>query len=737
MTMCRNTAAALLLAACAACSDGPTGSRGEGGGTDGPQGVQLQPGTAVAASVSATDSVRWFWVRGPITWPQAARIRLEATSGSASDTIEAVLTDTAGVPLHVASIRSAGSDSGPADGTRITLASTQMVRVAVRARSGGGPFRLELSAPGTPDGAAGAISLGQVFEGEIFNQPGDYDAFTLSVSQPVQTVTYLQGRTGAATDEFTITVYDAAGRDLGGTLSRGTDAELESQSSSRITLAPGTYRVEVHGRYGPYRAQLLLLDPLPEDNPAALRVGDTTHAEQIAHVGDVDEFSFAGTAGESVELFVQTLNGLKAGVDVQVLQGTQVLAQGTTAGPVANLDTWWLGPFTVPVSGTYRVRFSGHARSRPDDPLSRADATGGYRAELYRIDPRPEHLPAGIAYGQTLRGESLDRPGDIDEFTFQGTAGSQLGASMVVQSGASNFGILAVAPSGGRYGAFELSPVRAPDGAWFNAGGFRPLAESGQYRLIVNSVRVMGPYELQFYPLSTAPETAPDTVSIGGTVSSESIDHALDVDQFAFTGAIGQMFTIVVHAPADRNVYAYYMEQPGVPPFGVAYAGAGGTRSSNRIVLETSGTHVLQVTDNNSPSLQYFAAPARYQVTLRPVNTAPEALPATFLVGDTVKGEGLDPVGDVDEFTFAAKAGDKLAVWLSMPQAFWLVACEVLDTSGNQVAFTSHSSTAPGAFVAPYSGAYRVRIYSSITGRSTGEYDDKQVGPYTFRVFRR
>jgi len=81
------------------------------------------------------------------------------------------------------------------------------------------------------------------------------------------------------------------------------------------------------------------------------------------------------------------------------------------------------GTFTLPANGTYRIRVASQDTRYGYD-------VGPYRFFLYRINRPPETLPATLAIGDSLSGEAVDVPGDVDEFRV--TVASATGARLVL-----------------------------------------------------------------------------------------------------------------------------------------------------------------------------------------------------------------------------------------------------------------------------------------------------------------
>jgi hypothetical protein len=134
---------------------------------------------------------------------------------------------------------------------------------------------------------------------------------------------------------------------------------------------------------------------------------------------------------------------------------------------------------------------------------------------------------------------------------------------------------------------------------------------------------------------------------------------------------------------------------------------------------------------------QYTGA---YQFNIVSINRAPETRSAVYLTGDTVRGEAIDPSGDIDDFTAHTVAG------LGLTPHFRLTAdpvngtglmLEVIDPatgstlSGSNTVFTRANAgfEALPPFTVPPGGNYIIRV------RGSGIFGDEfATAPYEFVV---
>jgi hypothetical protein len=150
-----------------------------------------------------------------------------------------------------------------------------------------------------------------------------------------------------------------------------------------VVPASGVIRIRVQsvgGFLGSYWLTTQLLNRAPESRPALFAIGDTV-ADAVRPGPDIDEYVFDGTAGQSVDLFFQTPNGLTEPgtleIDLIDLATNAVLATLTSSNSTANLEDISRRGIVLPSTGSYRVRVQS---------VDGAFAEGDYR---FRVAPSP------------------------------------------------------------------------------------------------------------------------------------------------------------------------------------------------------------------------------------------------------------------------------------------------------------------------------------------------------------
>src|SRR2546422_6554101 len=215
-----------------------------------------------------------------------------------------------------------------------------------------------------------------------------------------------------------------------------------------------------------------------------------------------------------------------------------VLRSAESLGSDTSLLRQVTGRFALAGAGTYRLRVSG-APYYPYDLNY-----GPYRLFLYRINRRPETLPHTLAFGDRLSGETIDLPGDVDEFrvTVPDSSGANLVAELATQpaegTGLSVYLVDRATGATATAAALYTAGVRASPG--------RVVLPPGTYTLRVDVSHyqdrpvLRGAYRIWLYRFGLGPELVPNTFAIGDTVAGEVIDPWGDADRFHFYGVRGQ-----------------------------------------------------------------------------------------------------------------------------------------------------------------------------------------------------
>jgi hypothetical protein len=135
---------------------------------------------------------------------------------------------------------------------------------------------------------------------------------------------------------------------------------LDASGMVRVRLwAPGrvqcptavTARIAGGTEVPNYRLDVYNLNRAPESVPATLTIGSTIQGEAINFPGDIDEYHFAGTAGQRLTVLMREVT---PGDGPTGRTRVEVIAPGGAV--VLPLNYGFSAPFTLPATGTYLLR---------------------------------------------------------------------------------------------------------------------------------------------------------------------------------------------------------------------------------------------------------------------------------------------------------------------------------------------------------------------------------------------
>jgi len=548
-----------------------------------------------------------------------------------------------------------------------------------------------------PEQQAAAFVLGDTIAGEELATAADIDRFVTHgvAGQDFVAVAEALGPAGSGT--LFLGIVDTATTELLG-LSFAPAGMAASQTTGRIRLAASDYRFEFSPDFGnppryqgPYRFWTYVIDPAPERIAAAAPVGSAVSGEAIDRAGDVDEFRLQGLAGDEFNVFLQAPHQFR----IVVATGSGVpLAAVTAATTDTSLFRWATGRFRLPQAGTFTVRAEGQfARSIAD--------TGRYQFFIYPVNRQPEHVAPAVLEGDTIAGETIDMPGDVDEFTFAGTAGGEFNVLFQALNGSSVtvLRLEAVDDTGGVLAA--VSSLGSDTSLFQRVTGRFRTTGSGIHRLrvmggVASTNRDVGPYRLSLYRVHRTPETLPDTLAFGDSISGEAIEVPGDVDEYRVVVPTASGLNLVVQAgdvTTGAGIVALLFDSATGAPSAVARASIPGALAMSGATRLDPGVFVLRVEGTQAED---HALP--YRVWTYRFGFGAEQVGDTIAIGDTVSGEAIDPLGDVDDFVFTGQRGQHI-----------------------DVAFQGVADAVTGALVAAIEGPLALSyVYSPTAGDSLG-----------------
>lgn len=610
---------------------------------------------------------------------------------------------------------------------RFSLPTTGTYRISVQGVSGAlgryaGPYQMwTYPINRAPERRLAAVNPGVEISGEDLAPTGDVDEFAFSAPTNSAYNVFLQSNRSAL---VRLQVFDGSGNYLALVDAAPGDTGLFNRATGRFprpTGGPVTLRVFGESDHsvsdtGAYRLYVYQIDPLPEHRGAAIAPGDTVSGESIDKPGDVDEFTFSGSAGEELNLAFQSLptsNTFR--VDV-MSPGNLSIAYAETFFPDTTLYQTITGTFTLPSTGTYRIRVASNDSRFGYD-------IGPYRFFLYRINRQPESLPATLALGDSLAGESIEVAGDIDEFHV--TVPDSTGANLVVE--------LTSPPQG-----FHVINAEIIDSATGQVKGAASIgtagerSSSGRLRLGPGThiVRIStgyynstlrGPYRVWLYGFSWGPESVSDTFAIGDTVSGEAIEPWGDADVFHFYGVRGQHVNLKfqgLNPAAGLNGLVASIRQQGqiFGPNVFSQLSAPSLESfqSMRLDLPATGWYDLGIAGAGNLIDERGA----YRFALVVEDSLPEHVGTSLVPGDSVGNEPIDTPGDWDQFIVTATPGQELGLVFDGKDGtidpFPFVRALDPATNDSLAGTVGQSERFVGPFTVPASGQVKVAVFEPV-----------------------
>ncbi len=608
-----------------------------------------------------------------------------------------------------------------------------------------GPYRFwSYAINRAPEHRAAAIPSNTEIGSEAIERAGDVDEFTFQANPGDAFMAFLQSarplQAEMALPNGPPLAIAACQESDTGLFARVTNRLDVAQSGNYVLRVAGTNSSQIADT-GRYRLFLYGIDRRPEHVPAVIPSGVAVLGEDIGLPGDIDEFTFSGVAGEQVDAFFQAQNGSPDDrLQLWVLDPGGVVQRSIlSTGTDTSLYQQVTGRFALPSTGTYRLRVTGY------DNYCGRGYRGAYQIFLHRVNSRPESVPDTLAFGDSLSGESIDRPGDYDEFrvTVPDSSGANLAFELEAPSPPyPGLVVTLIDSTTGAVVATTSGSGRAATGRLSLAPGRYIVRVDASVPLDFSTGR--GPYRLWFYRFGLGPETISDTIAIGDTVSGEQIEPWGDADRFRFYGLRGQHINIALQGLADTTGGAFGAWITGPPgatieTFASLSSAALDTtlrdHQTRRLDLPVTGWYNIEMTGSG-------ATQGAYRLLIEPLSTAPEHVGAALVPGDSVTTESLDTPGDWDEFTVTATPGQELnVIFQGNPAMNGYAQIRVRDAaSGDSLAGNVGQGTRiVGPFRVPAGGQVTVAVYQD-AGFVRFCYDATcssvfaLVGPYAFRV---
>ncbi|MDX1744472.1 MAG: Ig-like domain-containing protein, partial [Halobacteriales archaeon] len=510
-----------------------------------------------------------------------------------------------------------------------------------------------------PDGASGSASIEVVVEppGVVTVSATDDTAVEDEASSGTFTVSRTGSTTLAVTVNYTIGGTATAGADysaLAGdvTIEAGqasatvvvdpvADGPVEDPETVILTLAAGDYTIG-----DPSTATVTITDA---SAPATLINGEN-HTATIGAPGELHTWTFDAAAGDFIAV---NIGEVGTGTDfvpwIRLMSPSGSLVTGDFGSLAAQVNV-----ANAPETGTYTVIVGSNDSGQ--------DGTGDYRLTLVHV-PGTFVVPTGDEGGSLTNGDNHTgsiHVGDFDQWTFDATAGDWISVNIGELADGTGFvpWIRLVSPTGasitGDFGgvAAQFTVPNAPEtGTYTVVVGTNDSGRdgSGDYQLTL--ARVPG--------TSVVPTGDEGGALTNGENHTGSI-HLGDLDQWTFDATAGDWISVNIGELANGTGFVPWIRL--ISPTGASITGSSGGLAAQLTVQNApeTGTYTVVVGTNDSGQ----DGTGDYQLTLAKV-------PGTFVVpsgddgGALTNGEnhtGSIHLGDLDQWTFEATAGDWISV---------------------------------------------------------------------------
>jgi hypothetical protein len=293
-----------------------------------------------------------------------------------------------------------------------------------------------------------------------------------------------------------------------------------------------------------------------------------------------------------------------------------------------------------------------------------------------------------LTFGTTYLG-AISEPGEVDYFTFNGTAGQRLYYDALEN----DFAAIAVRLIG-------------PAGAFAHLNGLNSDADVGPFILTMSGTYTMifdgsqdtvGGYKFRLLDLASSP-----SLTVGLNVTNQ-LSPRIETDIFQFNGTIGQRVNVTRLSPASSDASWRLVGPANQNLLNNSFFGQLGAAT-----LPATGPYYLLIDGNNTNN-----SPLRYRVNVSDISDAPVAVSG---LGGDISGAVI--AGQTNVFTFTASAGTPF-YYDSMDRVGSLTV-EVRDPN-NALVFSGGTQFDSGPHVLPRSGTYSIRIRGNSPG-NTGNF---------------
>lgn len=245
-----------------------------------------------------------------------------------------------------------------------------------------------------------------------------------------------------------------------------------------------------------------------------------------------------------------------------------------------------------------------------------------------------------------------------------------------------------------------------------------------------------GTYQFRIDAIGMSPEDSPPALA-ADVVVSESIDNVGDVDEFVFTGATGQEFSLMARLDAGMSDSIVFEFTRGAQVLGQLQTNSPhdflDELSTGRFALPADGDYTLRV--YGPAAGRTAAATGTYLVELHTIDRNPSLGAVLALDGPEIEGV-IERPGDVDDYHFAADAGQSVVIHLNTPGTMrGSLGAFFTDEFGQGIAAVSTEELNAGHTLL-YSFPSQLLRSTTYTVRVSALYDvSLATGPYTLAAY--
>ena len=561
------------------------------------------------------------------------------------------------------------------------------------------------------------ITFGESQPGQVAI-PGDIVDFSLEVTsaevgQPVSIVHSAVSNYSSSAYDPVLELYGPDGSLLAS--QRSTSYNNAAEIDDFILPVEGTYTIRAYEYYHTYTGSFSIgVSDQPVSSPTPLPDFDTTVTDTIDPMGDVDDYTFTGSAGEVIT--VERLTG--SYFDLTLFDATGSVVAGS------GINDALLEFVTLPDDGMYTLRI---------EPVggtvhSYLDEVGDYSFAVWKPTRTPTPIP--ITFGDSQPGQVAVR-GDIVDFSLEVTAAEVGRPVSIVHSQTSGYyySMLELyGPDG------SLLASQGPTNAYSYASEIDDFVLPAEGTYIIRSYDYYNSYTASFtIGVSDQPVTSPTPLPDFDTTVTDAIESLGDVDDYTFAGTVGEVVTV-------ERLTGSYFDLTLFDATGAVLAGGGNSDSLLELItLPTDGTYTLRIEPAGGVASSSLDETGDYSFVVWKPTRAPTLIPITF--GENQPGQGVVR-GDVVDFSLevtAAEVGRPVSIVHSQTAGYYYSMLELYGPGGSLLASQGPTNAYSYAseiddFVLPVVGTYIIRssdYYNSYTASFTIGVSDQPIAQGT------